>query len=145
MTITPAKDEFAKLAEQGNLIPVYAEILADAETPVSAYQKLLKTGPSLLLESVEGGENIGRASEVEKVERRKVSPPAKGNRDSGREINARRVESGDQLMQIPHRIRRPVRSGFPSLSPTSGSSEGEGIAATHRSKRGCRAPGASAR
>src|SRR5437867_465708 len=62
MTITPSKDEFLKLAEQGNLIPVYAEILADAETPVSAYQKLLKTGPSFLLESVEGGENIGRYS-----------------------------------------------------------------------------------
>src|SRR5207249_11653580 len=62
MTITPSKDEFLKLAEQGNLIPVYAAILADAETPVSAYQKLLKTGPSFLLESVEGGERIGRYS-----------------------------------------------------------------------------------
>ncbi len=46
---TPSKAEFLKLAEQGNLIPVYAEILADAETPVSAYQKLRKTGPSFLL------------------------------------------------------------------------------------------------
>jgi anthranilate synthase component I len=62
MTITPSKDEFVKLAGRGNLIPVYAEILADAETPVSAYQKLLKTGPSFLLESVEGGEHIGRYS-----------------------------------------------------------------------------------
>jgi anthranilate synthase component I len=62
MTITPSKDEFLELAERGNLIPVYAEILADAETPVSAYQKLLKTGPSFLLESVEGGEHIGRYS-----------------------------------------------------------------------------------
>jgi anthranilate synthase component 1 len=62
MTITPSKNEFAKLAGQGNLIPVYAEILADAETPVTAYQKLLKTGPSFLLESVEGGEHIGRYS-----------------------------------------------------------------------------------
>lgn len=62
MTITPSKEEFLKLAGQGNLIPVYAEILADAETPVSAYQKLLKTGPSFLLESVEGGEHIGRYS-----------------------------------------------------------------------------------
>ena len=60
MTITPTKTEFVKLAQQGNLIPVYAEVLADAETPVSAYQKLQKTGPSFLLESVEGGENIGR-------------------------------------------------------------------------------------
>ncbi len=62
MTITPSKHDFLKLAGQGNLIPVYGEILADAETPVSAYQKLLKTGPSFLLESVEGGERVGRYS-----------------------------------------------------------------------------------
>src|SRR5437899_7452411 len=62
MTITPSKSKFLKLAKQGNLIPVYCEILADAETPVSAYQKLRKTGPSFLLESVEGGEHIGRYS-----------------------------------------------------------------------------------
>jgi anthranilate synthase component 1 len=62
MTITPSREEFLKLAGQGNLIPVYTEILADAETPVSAYQKLAKNGPSFLLESVEGGEWIGRYS-----------------------------------------------------------------------------------
>jgi len=59
---TPSRAEFLKLAKTGNLIPVYREILADAETPVSAYQKLRKTGPSFLLESVEGGERIGRYS-----------------------------------------------------------------------------------
>jgi anthranilate synthase component I len=59
---TPSKAEFLELAKQGNLIPVYREIIADAETPVSAYQKLQKTGPSFLLESVEGGERIGRYS-----------------------------------------------------------------------------------
>ncbi len=59
---TPSKSEFLKLAKQGNLIPVYREILADAETPVLAYQKLRKTGPSFLLESVAGGEHIGRYS-----------------------------------------------------------------------------------
>jgi anthranilate synthase component 1 len=62
--IIPSKAEFLKLAEQGNLIPVYREILADTETPVSVYQKLRKTGPSFLLESVEGGEHLGRYSFV---------------------------------------------------------------------------------
>jgi len=61
---TPSKSEFLKLAKRGNLIPVYREILADMETPVSAYQKLRKHGPSFLLESVEGGENVGRYSFV---------------------------------------------------------------------------------
>jgi len=59
---TPSKAEFLELAKQGNLIPVYREIIADAETPVSAYQKLQKSGGSFLLESVEGGERIGRYS-----------------------------------------------------------------------------------
>jgi len=59
---TPSKAEFLKLAEQGNLVPVYREILADTETPVTAYQKLRKRGPSFLLESVEGGTHIGRYS-----------------------------------------------------------------------------------
>jgi anthranilate synthase component 1 len=59
---TPSKTDFLKLAKQGNLIPVYREILADTETPVTAYQKLRKRGPSFLLESVEGGTHIGRYS-----------------------------------------------------------------------------------
>ncbi len=59
---TPSKAEFSRLAEQGNLIPVYREILADTETPVTAYQKIRKRGPSFLLESVEGGEHISRYS-----------------------------------------------------------------------------------
>ncbi len=59
---TPTKTEFLELARHGNLIPVYREIIADAETPVSAYQKMAKSGGSFLFESVEGGEHIGRYS-----------------------------------------------------------------------------------
>ena len=87
MTITPSKAEFVKLAQQGNLIPVYAEILADAETPVSAYQKLKKTGPSFLLESVEGGENIGRYSFLG-ANPRTVIRVAKGDTDALRQVEA---------------------------------------------------------
>jgi anthranilate synthase component I len=59
---TPSKAEFLELAKRGNLIPVYREIIADTETPVSAYQKIQKSGGSFLLESVEGGERVGRYS-----------------------------------------------------------------------------------
>jgi anthranilate synthase component 1 len=59
---TPSKAEFIKLAATGNLIPVYREVLADIETPVSAYRKLRKKGASFLFESVEGGEHLGRYS-----------------------------------------------------------------------------------
>ena len=87
MTLTPSKAEFVKLAQQGNLIPVYAEVLADAETPVSAYQKLQKTGPSFLLESVEGGENIGRYSFLG-ANPRTVIRVAKGDADALRSVEA---------------------------------------------------------
>ena len=62
MNIHPSRDEFGRLATQGNVIPVYTDLMADFETPVSAYAKLKEAGPSYLLESVEGGENLSRYS-----------------------------------------------------------------------------------
>jgi anthranilate synthase component 1 len=54
-------EEFTKLARQGNIIPIYEELIADTETPVSVYLKVKSESPySFLLESVEGGEKIGR-------------------------------------------------------------------------------------
>ncbi len=52
--------QFSSLARSGNLIPVYREIFADMETPVSAYYKLGGGKYSYLLESVEGGDRWGR-------------------------------------------------------------------------------------
>jgi anthranilate synthase component 1 len=62
MNIHPTREEFDRLASQGNVIPVYTDLMADFETPVSAYAKLKESGPSYLLESVEGGENLSRYS-----------------------------------------------------------------------------------
>ena len=61
---SPSLDEFLKLAGQGNLIPVTCRILADVETPLSAYRKIRGQGESFLFESVEGGEHLGRYSFV---------------------------------------------------------------------------------
>jgi anthranilate synthase component 1 len=61
---SPSLDEFLKLATQGNLVPVTRRILADLETPLSAYRKISGQGESFLFESVEGGEHIGRYSFV---------------------------------------------------------------------------------
>ena len=61
---SPTLDEFLKLAAQGNLIPVTRRILADIETPLSAYRKIRGQGESFLFESVEGGEHLGRYSFV---------------------------------------------------------------------------------
>ncbi|MEA5568882.1 anthranilate synthase component I [Anabaena sp. UHCC 0399] len=63
--IFPDFSEFSQLAAQGNFIPVYQEWVADLDTPVSAWYKFCAGQPySFLLESVEGGEKIGRYSLV---------------------------------------------------------------------------------
>jgi len=56
----PAFEQFKRLTKEGNLIPIYREILADTETPVSALMKLRAKPHLFLLESVEGGEKWGR-------------------------------------------------------------------------------------
>ncbi len=58
----PSLEEVKGLAGQGNLVPVYQSINADLETPVSAYLKVARPPYSFLLESVAGGERIGRYS-----------------------------------------------------------------------------------
>src|SRR5262245_51204827 len=63
MITSPSLDEIRSLCDQGNLCPIYAEILADLETPVSAFVKIAGDRPrSFLLESVTGGQNVGRYS-----------------------------------------------------------------------------------
>ena len=58
----PSLEEIKSHAGEGSLIPIYRSINADLETPVSAYLKVAKPPYSFLLESVTGGENIGRYS-----------------------------------------------------------------------------------
>ncbi|MBE9126117.1 MULTISPECIES: anthranilate synthase component I [unclassified Coleofasciculus] len=61
--LLPDFSQFCDLAQQGNFVPVYQEWVADLETPVSAWYKVCAGQPySFLLESVEGGENVGRYS-----------------------------------------------------------------------------------
>jgi len=61
--ISPDFSQFAELAKQGNFVPVYQEWVADLDTPVSAWYRVCDGQPySFLLESVEGGETIGRYS-----------------------------------------------------------------------------------
>jgi anthranilate synthase component 1 len=62
MEIRPSESEFLRLARHGNVIPVYGELFADLETPVSAFQKLDDGRFSYLLESVEGTEKVARFS-----------------------------------------------------------------------------------
>lgn len=62
--LKPSLDEFRALASHGNLIPVFTELIADAESPVSAFQKIDDGGYSFLFESVEKSDQAGRYSFV---------------------------------------------------------------------------------
>ncbi len=62
----PSLETFTRLASRGNLVPVFRRVLSDQLTPVLAYRRLVRPddrmAPSFLLESVEGGDKVGRYS-----------------------------------------------------------------------------------
>ncbi|MFZ6016121.1 MAG: anthranilate synthase component I [Nitrospirota bacterium] len=90
--VYPDLEEFKSLSSRGNLIPVYREILADTETPVSAFLKLGGT-PSFLLESVVGGEKWARYSFL-------GSKPSKVIRGWGRKIEIRDNGQEPQIFEV---------------------------------------------
>lgn len=113
----PSLKEFTKLASDYNLIPVYTEIQADCETPVSAFLKLAKNEKyCYLLESVEGSESWGRYSFISwspklifSSENRKYSVfKPRENR-----YVARDAESDDPLSELREYLRyyKPVKFG----------------------------------
>ncbi len=76
----PSLEQVKTMSRRGNLVPVYREVTADLETPVTAYLKVARGPYSFLLESVEGGERIARYSfigaEPRQVIRTGVTPSA---------------------------------------------------------------------
>ena len=122
----PSIDEFKALAGKGNPVPVYRQLLADALTPVSAFQALGRgpdsaNGSAFLLESVEGGEQIGRYSflgagplltfraGLESVEITRAGVTARRTPEAGRTVL-------DELEDVLSRYR-PVRlEGLPRFS-----------------------------
>ncbi|MBG7604223.1 MAG: anthranilate synthase component I [Actinobacteria bacterium] len=64
MKFQPSREEFHAFAADHTVVPVWTELLADLETPVAAYLKLVGAAPGFLLESVEGGERWARFSFV---------------------------------------------------------------------------------
>ncbi len=62
MNISPSLDEFRVLSQSGNLIPLVVDLVADNETPISAFAKIQDTGDCFLFESAEKSEQTGRFS-----------------------------------------------------------------------------------
>ncbi len=92
MSFHPDFDEFRRLATQGNLVPVYREVFADLDTPVSAFLKLDDGGDAFLLESVEGGETWGRYSFL-------GTAPRKVLVGKGRQLEIRRFGSEAERLE----------------------------------------------
>ena len=104
----PDLEGFKSLASKGNLIPVYREILADTETPVSAALKLGGL-PSFLLESVVGGEKWARYSFL-------GSRPSRVIESRGTKVEIRDSEMGTQLFEVENPfdfIKREVTAFSP--------------------------------
>ena len=120
MEIHPSRDEFVALARTGNLIPVYADLMADFETPVSAYAKLRAHGPAYLLESVEGGERLSRYSFIGCRPRKTFAcgPKATEIREAGQATRTVPTPS-DPLKLIEEELRqfKPVKiPGLPRFT-----------------------------
>ncbi|MFN2476292.1 MAG: anthranilate synthase component I [Chthoniobacterales bacterium] len=62
LTFLPSRAEFFEHAKRGNVVAVYADVVADSETPVSAFRKISEGGDSFLFESAEQNEESGRFS-----------------------------------------------------------------------------------
>ena len=90
--------EFLELARGANLIPVSAELMADTETPVAAFQKLLDEDPdgngcAFLLESAENSEQIGRFSFL-------GNRPAAIFESRGQTVTITAVENGEKRREF---------------------------------------------
>jgi len=97
MKYTPTLDEARALAVRANLAPVYREVPADLETPVSAFLKVARGKHSFLLESVEGGERLARYSFI-------GTEPYRVLRSGSNA--ARNEEPGDPLVHIEEELSR---------------------------------------
>ena len=93
----PSLEDAKKLADRGNLAPIYRVVPADLETPVSAFLKVARGKHSFLLESVEGGERLARYSFI-------GTEPYRVLRSGSNA--ARNEEPGDPLAQIEQELSR---------------------------------------
>ena len=124
----PTLSEFRDLAAgPANLIPVYREFAADLETPVSVYLKLMsEVGPSFLLESVEGGEQVSRYSFVGVNPRGRISLNGRSITDQRQDRTETRdlAEGEDLLDVIKAELSRFTPADLPGLPRFQGGAVG---------------------
>ena len=121
--ITPTLEDYRALSLRANLVPVMREVLADHDTPVSAFAKLNRGDAAFLLESLEGGETWGRYSilgfrpSIEFKAKGRVVEIRRGDRTA-------RTEREDPLAALQELIGEVKAASVPGLPPFSGGAVG---------------------
>ena len=119
---TPSAREFAKLAREHSLVPVYRTVTADLETPVSAFLRIAAKEPeAFLLESVEGGEHVGRYTFIgiepyKKIVSRGTSITVEEKSARGK-LSASRTFEGDIFAELKQALGGHTPARLPGLPP----------------------------
>ena len=109
---TPSAAEFLKLSRKHSLIPVSRTVTADLETPVSAFLRIASEEPeAFLLESVEGGEHVGRYTFIGIQPYKKIL--SRGQQLSIHEGKKRRKFTGDVFEEL----KKALNGHTPALLP----------------------------
>ena len=113
---TPTPEAFRKLARSHTLIPVYRTVTADLETPVSAFLRIADEEPeAFLLESVEGGEHVGRFTFIGIAPYKKMV--ARGRQITVEEGRRRRTFAGDIFTELKLALEGHTPARLPGLPP----------------------------
>ena len=112
----PSAREFLKLSRTHSLVPVYRTVTADLETPVSAFLRIAAEEPeAFLLESVEGGEHVGRYTFIGVQPYKKMV--ARGKNITVREGRRERSFTGDIFEELKRALGGHTPARLAGLPP----------------------------
>jgi len=112
----PTARDFVKLSRQHSLVPVYRTLTADLETPVSAFLRIAHREPeAFLLESVEGGEHVGRYTFIGIEPYKKIV--SRGTSITVDEGGKRRSFEGDIFAELKRALGGHTPARLPGLPP----------------------------
>jgi anthranilate synthase component 1 len=112
----PSAREFQRLSREHTLVPVYRTVTADLETPVSAFLRIAAEEPeAFLLESVEGGEHVGRYTFIGIEPYKKIV--ARGTAITIEQDGERRTFEGDVFAELKQALSGHTPARLPGLPP----------------------------
>src|SRR5471030_1887268 len=112
----PSAADFLKLIRKHTLIPVYRTVTADLETPVSAFLRIAAEEPeAFLLESVEGGEHVGRYTFIGIEPYKKIV--SRGTSITVEQDKERRTFAGDIFTELKQSLSGHTPARLPGMPP----------------------------